>query len=302
MAKRKQGKDRPVELEADELEQPVFDEKAVSRADMEQESKKSQSIGGATDPNAGEDEDTIALGGDHSYSLDAATDTEFPTLSEVSEVVMDEIDRYTDDDDVLQDFAERQLLNTGRDELIERLEVHHSKTPDLSGGDIDARWEDADVSGEESVGGTVTTPDQDVVDELGTAVGINYEANQPLATADMLNERDENRFELSSASMESDPDENDANLLVDLADDLDTDLMEALTEEDEERLEDNLDAEFAVEIDEELNPEQDLELDDDDEDDLEDENDEAYDLEDLDDELDDPDDFLDDEYLKDDED
>jgi hypothetical protein len=196
------------------------------RAKLDNEEKEGQSIGGAgitrgiPDEMSEIGEETISLSGDHSYSLDAATDTEYPTLSEGSEMVMDEIDQYTDDDEILQDFAERQLLNTGRDELIERLVKHNSKTPDLSGGDIDARWEDADVSGEESVGSTVVTPDQDVVDELGDAFGIDYEADEPLATADKLNARDRNRWEFSPASMESDPDADEDELEALLEDDL----------------------------------------------------------------------------------
>jgi len=33
-------------------------------------------------------------------------------------------------------------------------------------GDIDAAWEQAATVGDEAVGGTVSTPDQDVVDEI----------------------------------------------------------------------------------------------------------------------------------------
>jgi hypothetical protein len=308
--RRKKKEDRPEDLETDELEQPVFDEKGVSRAKLDDEEKAGQPIGGAGvargNPDEMDDvgEETISLSGDHSYSLDAATDTEYPTLSEGSEMVMDEIDQYTDDDEILQDFAERQQLNTGRDELIERLVEHHSKTPALSGGDIDARWEDADVSGEESVGSTVVTPDQDVVDELGDAFGIDYEADEPLATADKLDARDRNRWELSPASMESDPDADEDDLAAILEDDLDEDL-DALDEEDEEDedeledLEDDLEDEFPAEIEDEL----DGDLEDLEEDEEFDEDDEGYDLEDIDDDLDeDLDEFLDEDFDEDDDD
>jgi hypothetical protein len=39
----------------------------------------------------------------------------------------------------------------------------------LSGGDVDADWARAQSSGDEAVGGSVTTPDQDVVDEHADA-------------------------------------------------------------------------------------------------------------------------------------
>lgn len=71
----------------------------------------------------------------------------------------------------------------------------------LSGGDVDAAWEDADV-GEESMGGENPTPDQDAVDELGKAVGIIYEDGELLHTTEKLEARDEHRWELDPASSE----------------------------------------------------------------------------------------------------
>ncbi len=49
---------------------------------------------------------------------------------------------------------------------------HHEVSPTLSGGDVDADWQRAQSSGEEAVGGSVATPDQDVVDEIGHALGV----------------------------------------------------------------------------------------------------------------------------------
>ena len=119
------------------------------------------------------------------------------------EKVMEEIDDFTEDDDVLQDFSERQrMINEGSEVLQEKLDQHNSLSPDLSGDDIDAAWEDSSVSGEESVGGSAPTPDQDVVDELGQALGIGYEDYEPLHTADKLEERDLDRWELNPASVE----------------------------------------------------------------------------------------------------
>jgi Family of unknown function (DUF6335) len=65
----------------------------------------------------------------------------------------------------------------------------HSTSPKLSGGDIDAAWEDADV-GEESVGGENPTPDQDIVEELGKAVGVTYQDNEPLHASEKIKDRD----------------------------------------------------------------------------------------------------------------
>jgi hypothetical protein len=118
------------------------------------------------------------------------------------EPLVDLIDDYTDDTDIIEDFAERQNLSSGTNGLYENLVEHHSKGPMLSGGDIDADWAGSDVSGEESVGGSAPTPDQDVVDELGEAVGISYEDDEELNTEEKLGERDRNRWELDPRSQD----------------------------------------------------------------------------------------------------
>ena len=104
--------------------------------------------------------------------------------------------------EVRQEFAEAAELGaTGQQPLIEKLLDHHASSPVLSGGDVDAAWEDADV-GEESVGGGNPTPDQNVVDELGKAMGVNYEDGEPLHTTEKLESRDAHRWELDPASSE----------------------------------------------------------------------------------------------------
>jgi len=71
----------------------------------------------------------------------------------------------------------------------------------LSGGDVDAAQSGMDT-GEEAVGGSTPTPDQDVVDELGKAVGVTYEDAEPLKVDDKLADRDAQRWELHPASSE----------------------------------------------------------------------------------------------------
>lgn len=71
----------------------------------------------------------------------------------------------------------------------------------LSGGDVDATWSGTD-DGEEAVGGSTPTPDQDVVDELGKAVGITYDDSEPLRFDDKVADRDVQRWELNPASSE----------------------------------------------------------------------------------------------------
>ena len=113
-----------------------------------------------------------------------------------------ESEKYEPSEEVRNEFDEAaQLGSAGQGQLIEKLRQHHSTSPALSGGDIDAAWEDADV-GEESVGGGNPTPDQSVVEELGKAVGLTYEDNEPLHTTEKVEARDAHRWELDPASSE----------------------------------------------------------------------------------------------------
>jgi uncharacterized protein DUF6335 len=112
-----------------------------------------------------------------------------------------ESEQFEADEEVQQEFAEAQRLSSGGDALNRELREYHSGGPDVSGGDIDADWRRADV-GEETVGGSTPTPDQDIVDELGEAAGITYEDNEPLHTTEKVEERDRRRWELDPASSE----------------------------------------------------------------------------------------------------
>lgn len=112
-----------------------------------------------------------------------------------------ETEQYQPDEEVTEEFAEAQRLASGGEQLKRELREHHSRTPELSGGDIDADWAGADV-GDETVGGSAPTPDQDVVDELGEAVGLTYEDNEPLHSTEKVEERDRKRWELDPASSE----------------------------------------------------------------------------------------------------
>lgn len=108
---------------------------------------------------------------------------------------------YTEDEDILDDFSERQQLG-GTDRLIEQLGDYTQLSPEISGNDVDAAWIYADQAGEEGVGGSVPTPDQDVVEELGEALGIVYNDGEPLATEEKLDARDQQRWELDPASQD----------------------------------------------------------------------------------------------------
>jgi len=80
-------------------------------------------------------------------------------------------------------------------------ERHPGRDPELSAGDVDAAWDEADV-GDETVGGSSPTPDQDQVDAIGKALGVSYSGTEPLHTTEKIEQRDDNRWELDPASAE----------------------------------------------------------------------------------------------------
>ncbi len=121
-------------------------------------------------------------------SDELANDIDDEGLDPIAREVRDEFD-------ALQDLVPAPEDNR----LLLSLDEHTEESPLLSGGDLDADWARSDI-GEEGVGGSTPTPDQDVVDELGAAVGITYQDLEPLHTEDKLRERDEDRWELDPRS------------------------------------------------------------------------------------------------------
>ena len=93
------------------------------------------------------------------------------------------------------------LAEIGR-RLVEReSEKYHSVSPELTAGDVGARWQEAEDSGAETPGGHVATPDQDNVDEIGRAVGMEFQDNQELsAPEEILSRRDRRRWEMDKRS------------------------------------------------------------------------------------------------------
>lgn len=88
--------------------------------------------------------------------------------------------------------------------LLEERIAHSDSTPILSGGDLDADWQRAGSSGEEAVGGSVATPDQDVVDEIGRALGVEQASTAPVVTSgEILQDRDRRRWELERRAARS---------------------------------------------------------------------------------------------------
>lgn len=112
-----------------------------------------------------------------------------------------ESEQYEPGDEIREEFENAQRFSSGAALLQRELREHNSRTPLLSGGDLDADWRRADI-GDETVGGSSPTPDQAIVAELGEALGITYEDNEPLQCGSKVKARDRNRWELDPASSE----------------------------------------------------------------------------------------------------
>jgi hypothetical protein len=90
---------------------------------------------------------------------------------------------------------------TGRREIAEARRNLKS-LGDLTVGDVDADAQNAYFSGDEAPGGDNPTPDQDIVDDIGKAIGLQYQDNEELRASDKVVERDRHRWELDPASSE----------------------------------------------------------------------------------------------------
>lgn len=110
----------------------------------------------------------------------------------------------TEEDDFVRTGDAKQLSSAraGHDEFRAELLRHTEGGPELTAGDIDARWQDAYAQGDESPGGDNMTPDQDRVDDIGRALGIQYDDDQELLGGEEITARDAHRWELDPASKE----------------------------------------------------------------------------------------------------
>ena len=133
-------------------------------------------------------------------SAQAATPArKMPALNRARRVVQDD-DIVPSPPSSLDLDRSASAARTGRREMIEKFHQHTETSPAITGGDIDADWESAYSVGDEAPGGDNPTPDQDIVDDIGRAVGIEYQDNEELKGADKVVKRDRNRWELDPAS------------------------------------------------------------------------------------------------------
>lgn len=89
--------------------------------------------------------------------------------------------------------------------VVDEIVSHPEGGPRLSGGDLDADWVGAYAAGDEAVGGSTSTPDQDVVDEIGEALGVQQPSDGEVHTSDeILRRRDRLRWHLERDAADED--------------------------------------------------------------------------------------------------
>ena len=93
-------------------------------------------------------------------------------------------------------------VTAGSARLAERLREDGLADPTVTAGDVDANWANAQFSGDESAVSSSPTPDQNVVDDIGRAMGVTYESNEELKVGEKERSRDKQRWELDPASSE----------------------------------------------------------------------------------------------------
>jgi hypothetical protein len=91
-------------------------------------------------------------------------------------------------------------IAAGSAKLAQRLRENPNTDPGLSGGDVDAAWDMAESQGDEAVAGSVATPGQGDVEQIGAAIGVTYADNEELKAGEKERERDRHRWELDPAS------------------------------------------------------------------------------------------------------
>ena len=91
-------------------------------------------------------------------------------------------------------------VTASANKLAERLRDDPTADLVVTGGDVDAQWESAQFSGDESAISSMPTPEVNVVDDIGRSIGVTYEDNEELKVGEKERSRDIRRWELDPAS------------------------------------------------------------------------------------------------------
>jgi hypothetical protein len=91
---------------------------------------------------------------------------------------------------------------SGRADMAHQRRNHMGMPESITGGDVDVDVEDAYFTGDEAPGGDNPSPDLEVVDDIGRALGVSYDDTEELKGSEKITERDKHRWEFDPASAE----------------------------------------------------------------------------------------------------
>lgn len=91
-------------------------------------------------------------------------------------------------------------IAAGSAKLAHRLQNDSLADTVVTGGDVDAQWEGAQFSGDESAVSSMPIPGNSEVDDIGAAMGVTYQDNEELKAGEKERSRDKKRWELDPAS------------------------------------------------------------------------------------------------------
>ena len=123
-----------------------------------------------------------------------------PQQGEPPEVgLLGEFTTIEDADPIFLGLCDR---DTGLGRTLMKFRTIRLSGTDVTGGDLDDNWYQAEVVGEEAVGGQTPTPEQNVASKLLEAMGIDAADGEPVQTREKLERRDRRRWELKPESAE----------------------------------------------------------------------------------------------------
>jgi hypothetical protein len=131
----------------------------------------------------------------------AAPAGKLPRLDRVRRT-LDEVEPHTTPPSSLDMNQRGSAARSGRAEMEQKERNTRGMSSDITGGDVDVDVEDAYFTGDEAPGGDNPSPDLEVVDDIGKALGVTYNDAEELKSGDKLVERDKHRWEMDPASSE----------------------------------------------------------------------------------------------------
>jgi Family of unknown function (DUF6335) len=128
---------------------------------------------------------------------DAVNPSSTQPSAEIEELLLADLVGTENADPIFEEVSDRDAeIGT----ILKRLKNPMSE--DVTGGDLDDDWYQAEVVGEEAVGGDNPTPDQSVTENLLHSMGITSIDGHPVQTWTNLQQRDLKRWELDPESSE----------------------------------------------------------------------------------------------------